>query len=100
MMYRPMAEAEYTYRLRKRTIPLRLQPNYNPDGWLGALAGSKLVFDCSIPPKFDEAVRNLIRELGNVGKVGSKSTISLSGFDNSFSQKFICLQSHRLQLMS
>jgi len=64
------SEAEYTFRLRKRIIPLRLQPGYYPDGWLGALSGSKLVFDCSLPSKFEENVRNLIKELGNVGKVG------------------------------
>jgi len=65
------SEAEYTFRLRKRIIPLRLQPGYLPDGWLGALAGSKLVFDCSLPSNLEEAVRNVIRELGNVGKVGA-----------------------------
>jgi len=41
---------------------------YYPDGWLGALAGSKLVFDCSLPSKFEESVRNLTKELGNDGK--------------------------------
>jgi len=50
---------------------LRLQPDYYPDGWLGALAGSKLVIDCSLPSKFEESVRNLVKELGNVGKLGA-----------------------------
>ena len=63
-------EAEYTFRLRKRIVPLRLQPDYFPDGWLGALAGSKLVIDCSLQSKFEESVRNLVKELGNAGKVG------------------------------
>ena len=63
-------EAEYTFRLRKRIVPLRLQPDYFPDGWLGALAGSKLVIDCSLPSRFEESVRNLVKELGNVGKLG------------------------------
>jgi len=63
-------EAEYTFRLRKRVVPLRLQPDYYPDGWLGALAGSKLVIDCSLPSKFEESLRNLVKELGNVGKGG------------------------------
>jgi len=74
------SEAEYTFRLRKRIIPLRLQVGYYPDGWLGALAGSKLVFDCSLPSKLEESVRNLIKELGNDGKLGctgdSKSAIT------------------------
>ena len=66
-----ISEAEYTFRLRKRIVPLRLQPDYYPDGWLGALAGSKLVIDCSLPSKFEESVRNLVKELGNVGKLGA-----------------------------
>ena len=64
------SEAEYTFRLRKRVIPLRLQVGYYPDGWLGALTGSKLVFDCSLASKLEESVRSLIRELGNDGKLG------------------------------
>lgn len=66
-------EAEYTFRLRKPVIPLRLQPGYYPDGWLGALTGSKLVFDCSLPSKLKDAVKNLIKELGNAGKIGCDS---------------------------
>ena len=79
-----LLEAEYTFRLRKPIIPLRLQPGYNPDGWLGALAGSKLVFDCSLPSKLEESVKNLIKELGTVGKVdSSKLMISVAvGFIN------------------
>ena len=37
---------------------------------MGALAGSKLVIDCSLPSKFEESLRNLVKELGNVGKGG------------------------------
>lgn len=29
------AEAEYAFQLNKKIIPLILQPNYKPDGWLG-----------------------------------------------------------------
>lgn len=61
-------EAEYTFRLRKKIIPLRLQLKYYPDGWLGILVGSKLVFDCSVQNKIEDSIRHLIRELGNTGK--------------------------------
>lgn len=29
------AEAEYAFQLNKKIVPLILQPNYKPDGWLG-----------------------------------------------------------------
>jgi hypothetical protein len=50
-------------------VPLRLQPGYRPDGWLGILVGSRLYFDFSTD---DSAVTNfpkLVKELGNRGKV-------------------------------
>ena len=90
------SEAEYTFRLRKRVIPLRLQVGYNPDSWLGALTGSKLVFDCSLASKLEESVRSLIRELGNDGKLGcpgdSKSLRSrrlLTWFINCYSDAIV-----------
>ncbi|ESO03364.1 hypothetical protein HELRODRAFT_80466, partial [Helobdella robusta] len=56
-------EAEYTFRLRKKVIPLRLQTGYYPDGWLGILVGSKLVFDVSQQTKYEDSIKHLIKEL-------------------------------------
>ena len=64
-------EAEYTFRLRKNYIPLRLQQGYYPDGWLGALAGSKLVIDFSLPSKYEDAVKQLVKELTKYVKTSS-----------------------------
>ena len=69
-------EAEYTFRLRKKIVPLRLQPKYYPDGWLGILVGSKLVFDCSLQEKIEDSIRHLIRELTNVGQGEGRWLIS------------------------
>ena len=60
-------EAEYTFRLHKEIVPLRLQPRYYPDGWLGALTGSKLVFDFSDANNYDVMYSELVRELGSRG---------------------------------
>ncbi|XP_070538016.1 uncharacterized protein [Ptychodera flava] len=60
-------EAEYTYRLRKSFIPLKIQPNYNPEGWLGILLGTKLYFDFSSRSRLDQEMPKLIRELGDRG---------------------------------
>ena len=33
------AEAEYTFNIRKKYIPLIMQADYKPDGWLGLILG-------------------------------------------------------------
>ena len=39
------AEAKYAFQLRKEIIPLMMQRNYMPDGWLGIIAGEKFRHD-------------------------------------------------------
>ena len=39
------SEVEYTYKLGKDIIPLMMQRNYKPDGWLGFLLGTKFWID-------------------------------------------------------
>lgn len=67
------SEAEYTYKLRKSFIPLRLQHRYIPDGWLGMLIGTRLYFDISSDDKIDQQMNNLMKELGSRGKIGTDS---------------------------
>jgi hypothetical protein len=38
------AEAEYTFGLQKKFIPLIMQNDYKPDGWLGILIGTRIRF--------------------------------------------------------
>lgn len=59
-----VSEAHYTYKRDKPFVPLRLQKNYDPDGWLGALIGTTLYFDFSQPTKYNNSMRGLIKELG------------------------------------
>ncbi|KAJ8391656.1 hypothetical protein AAFF_G00087970 [Aldrovandia affinis] len=56
-------EAEYTFQLRKEIIPLMMERNYNPDGWLGALLGAKLWIDFSDGCNFEESINQLIKEI-------------------------------------
>jgi hypothetical protein len=56
-------EAEYTFRLHKSIIPLRLENRYYPDGWLGALCGNNLIYDFSVPIKFEDSMTGLIGSL-------------------------------------
>lgn len=73
------SEAEYIYKLRKSFIPLRLQHRYVPDGWLGMLIGTRLYFDISSDDRIDQQIENVLKELGNRGKI-SVAGDSVDGF--------------------
>lgn len=75
------SEAEYTYKLRKSFIPLRLQHRYVPDGWLGMLIGTRLYFDISSEDKINHQMENIMKELGNRGKIGTH-TDAVDGYTN------------------
>ena len=56
-------EAENTFRLKKKYIPLMVQKYYKPDGWLGSLLGSRIYIDfsgkCDFQAKWEELVKEL-----------------------------------------
>ena len=62
------SEAEYTYKLKKDIIPLMMQRNYKPDGWLGMLVGTKFWIDFHSKHVIEQGVTKLIKELGGRGK--------------------------------
>ena len=62
------SEAEYTYKLGKDIIPLMMQHNYKPDGWLGFLLGTKFWIDFHSKTVVKPGVTKLIKELGGRGK--------------------------------
>ena len=62
------SEAEYTYKLGKDIIPLMMQHNYKPDGWLGMLVGTKFWIDFHSKHVVKPGVTKLIKELGGRGK--------------------------------
>ena len=62
------SEAEYTYKLGKDIIPLMMQRNYKPDGWLGFLLGTKFWIDFHSKTVVKPGVTKLIKELGGTGK--------------------------------
>ena len=69
------AEAEYTYKLRKTFIPLRLEYKYNADGWLGIMIGTKLWFDFSVETKFEASLQGLIKEIHSMELSGGRCRI-------------------------
>ena len=62
------SEAEYTYKLGKDIIPLMMQRNYKPDGWLGMLVGTKFWIDFHSKHVIEQGVTKLIKELDGRGK--------------------------------
>ena len=49
-------------------IPLTLERNYKPDGWLGMLVGSKVWLDLTQESKFEGNMQMLMRQIGEKGK--------------------------------
>ena len=62
------SEAEYAYQLRKNIIPLMMQQNYKPDGWLGMIVGTKLWIDLRNSFNVEAAIEKLKKELGDRGR--------------------------------
>ncbi|WAQ93856.1 hypothetical protein MAR_006327, partial [Mya arenaria] len=56
-------EAEYAFKLNKKIIPLCMDMNYKPDGWLGIMIGTKLFFDFSGKYKFSDKMGDLQNEI-------------------------------------
>ncbi|XP_064640499.1 serine/arginine repetitive matrix protein 2-like [Lineus longissimus] len=63
------SEAEYAYYQKKEIIPIVVQNKYKPDGWLGFLRGTKMYYDITSDDAFQEKMTDLIKALGNKGKL-------------------------------
>ena len=63
------SEAEYAYKLRKCVVPLRLEPGYVPNGWLGIIVGTRLYFDFTSERNYDHLIQSLVKELGSRGRL-------------------------------
>ena len=62
-------EAEYANFLQKKKVPVRLQPKYRPDGWLGFLLGSTYFYDLSKSEEYEQKVVDFLKALGDDGKI-------------------------------
>ncbi|KAL8606718.1 hypothetical protein ACOMHN_018752 [Nucella lapillus] len=58
-------EAEYAFKLKKTIIPLQMETNYQPDGWLGILLGTKLFIDFSGKYPFEKKAEALVKEVAH-----------------------------------
>ena len=57
------AEAEYAFSMDKPIIPLLLEDNYWPDGWLGPLFLTNFYYNFARPEKLQSSWNKLLAEL-------------------------------------
>ena len=63
-----IVETEYAFTLHKNIVPLIMESNYRPDGWLGIIMRPKLLIDFSSGQIIRDSVEKLKKELGTRGK--------------------------------
>ena len=78
-------EAQYSFKLKKPIIPIRVQEKYQPEGWLGFILASELYFDLSTSAKFSINYQKLLRE---VEKLISSTTTKESNETRAYTQTF------------
>jgi len=61
---------EYVNNVRKSFIPIMMESNYKPDGWLGILLGGRLWYDYTNEHRWEEKMQRLVLELGDRGRIG------------------------------
>jgi len=81
------SEAEYAFTKHKPTVAVRLEADYEPDGWLGPLCLINLFYDFSDPQNLDEEWRKLHAKLTEM-TAGSSSTTGSSSVSGTFDPNF------------
>jgi len=71
-------EGEYAHLQSKIIIPMMMEANFRPTGWLGLIMGGKLWFDFSAQDKHDGSYKNLLSELERTVGPGSASSATSS----------------------
>ena len=56
------AEAEYTWKINKPFVPIKMQQGYEPKGWLSFILGNKLLIDIN-KYRFDEFIQKLNQQI-------------------------------------
>ena len=73
------AEAQYSFRLQKKIIPLIMQKGYhNVDGWLGFIIGDKIFIDFT-KYEFNDCIRKLLTQVQLLFKKESDENTNENG---------------------
>lgn len=66
-------EAKYASTIEKPIIPLMMETDYKPDGWLGILVSTKLYYKFCSDDEMTASMEGLLKELGNRGRAAASS---------------------------
>ncbi|XP_072048578.1 uncharacterized protein [Amphiura filiformis] len=70
------SEATYAYKKKKHVIPLLMEDDYSPEGWLDILIGTKLYYKVSSRGDLQKNLAEIKRVLGNRGRgLGSSDEV-------------------------
>ncbi|KAK3586597.1 hypothetical protein CHS0354_027738 [Potamilus streckersoni] len=58
-------EADYAYQLRKKIVPLKMEEDFVPNGWLGLIVAGKKNYDVSGKYEFEAKLNDLLKELAS-----------------------------------
>ncbi|XP_072016277.1 uncharacterized protein [Amphiura filiformis] len=61
-------EAEYAFQKDKVIIPLKVEKDFQPTGWLGLLMGTALYYQAHSDEMLDTIFSDVVKELGDKGK--------------------------------
>jgi len=70
-----ISEAEYACKKKKNFIPLKMEKDYNPDGWLDFILGVKMYVDFSGTYTFKSRIDDLLKRVR--AKLGKDDTDSM-----------------------
>ena len=63
-----ISEAKYAFKCKKPIIPIKVEEDYEADGWLGILTATKKYIRAYDDDVLDKDMLQLLRELGNKGR--------------------------------
>ena len=69
-----VTEASYAFKKRKIIIPLQLEADYEPEGWLGTIVGMKLYYKCYTKQTIVDSIPKILAALAEHG-VASSDTL-------------------------
>ncbi|XP_072182352.1 uncharacterized protein [Diadema setosum] len=67
------SEASYAYECKKKIVPIKVDPKFNPSRWLGGIVAGKIYYVVQSVPKVPEVLSVIIeKEIGDMGKKRTK----------------------------
>jgi len=82
------AEAEYAFTIGRPIVPLILEADYRPDGWLGIILGAK-IFVNFLKYSFEESTRRLLAEVSSLCASNSQATSKVTPIVSNYGKQTV-----------